>query len=108
MPSAAPAEATAGAGVQVAGEGAGAAAAGEEEPGKFTVDLMDQFFRDPNMQQARAATDAESAQGLAITALTGLPGLAGLLGLVPGLQLCGRFQHAWRPGPGRCSRSPGC
>ena len=34
---------------QVVGEGAGAGAEGEG--GKFTVDLMDQFFRDPNMQQ---------------------------------------------------------
>jgi hypothetical protein len=36
---------------QVVG-GEGAAGAGDEEgSGKFTVDLMDQFFRDPNMQQ---------------------------------------------------------
>ena len=37
---------------QILGEGANPQ--GAEGDGKFTVDLMDQFFRDPNMQQVHA------------------------------------------------------
>ncbi len=36
---------------QVVGEGAQAGASSEGGSSKFTVDLLDQFFKDPNMQQ---------------------------------------------------------